>query len=65
MTNSVDPEQLACKQTDLDLHSFKGRTYSGAAVQKLLTFFQQKISEYCILNLLKQLTKWPLMSSLS
>ena len=35
------------------------------AVQKLLTFFQQKISEYCILNLLKQLTKWPLTSSLS
>ena len=31
----------------------------------LLTFFQQKISEYCILNLLKQLTKWPLTSSLS
>ena len=35
------------------------------AMQKLLTFFQQKISEYCILNLLKQLTKWPLMSLLS
>ena len=35
------------------------------AVQKLLTFFQQKISEYCILNPLKQLTKWPLTSSLS
>ena len=35
---------------------------SGArlAVQKLLTFFQQKISEYCILDPLKQLTKWPL-----
>ena len=32
---------------------------------KLLTFFQQKISEYCILNPLKQLTKWPLTSSLS
>ena len=28
-----------------------------AAVQKLLTFFQQKVSEYCILNPLKQLTK--------
>ena len=27
------------------------------AVQKLLTFFQQKISEYCILNSLEQLTK--------
>ena len=35
------------------------------AVQKLLTFFQQKVSEYCILNPLKQLIKWPLMSSLS
>ena len=35
------------------------------AVQKLLTFFQQNISEYCILNPLKQLTKWPLKSSLS
>ena len=34
-------------------------------LQKLLTFFQQKISEYCVLNLLKQLTKWPLMSSLN
>ena len=35
------------------------------AVQKLLTFFQQKISEYCILNQLKQLRKWPLTSLLS
>ena len=26
------------------------------ALQKLLSFFQQKISEYCILNPLKQLT---------
>ena len=26
-------------------------------VQKLLTFFQQKISEYCVLTPLKQLTK--------
>ena len=29
-------------------------------MQMLLTFFQQKISEYCILNRLKQLTKCPL-----
>ena len=29
------------------------------------TFFQQKISEYCILNPLKHLTKWLLTSSLS
>ena len=35
------------------------------AVQELLTFFQQKISDYCILNPLKQLMKWPLTSSLS
>ena len=28
-------------------------------------FFSKKISEYCILNPLKQLTKWPLTSSLS
>ena len=35
------------------------------ALQKLLTFFQQKISEYCVLNQLKQLTKWPLTMSLS
>ena len=26
------------------------------------TFFQQKISEYCILNQLKQLAKWPITS---
>ena len=30
------------------------------AVQKLPKFFQQKISEYCVLNPLKQLMKWPL-----
>ena len=30
---------------------------SFCSVQKLLTFYQQKISEYCILNPLKQLTK--------
>ena len=28
-------------------------------------FFSKKISEYCILNPLKQLTKWPLTSSLT
>ena len=36
-----------------------------ALVQKLLTFFKQKISEYCVLNPLKRLTKWPVTSSLS
>ena len=35
------------------------------AVQKLPTFFSANISEYCILNSLKQLTTWPLTSSLS
>ena len=36
-----------------------------AAVKIVVTFFQQKISEYCVLNPLEQLTKWPLTSSLS
>ena len=44
---------------------FAEKMWVAFAVQKLLTFFQQKISEYCVLNLLKQLTKWPLTSSLS
>ena len=30
------------------------------AVQKLLTFFQQKISEYCILNPLKKVNEMTL-----
>ena len=47
------------------LKFFADKMWVAFAVQKLLTFFQQKISEYCILNLLKQLTKWPLTSSLS
>ena len=47
------------------LKFFAEKMWVAFAVQKLLTFFQQKISEYCILNLLKQLTKWPLTSSLS
>ena len=44
---------------------FAEQMWVAFAVQKLLTFFQQKISEYCILNPLKQLTKWPLTNSLS
>ena len=32
---------------------------------KATHIFQQKISEYCKLNLLKESTKWPLTSSLS
>ena len=47
------------------LKFFAEKMWVAFAVQKLLTFFQQKLSEYCILNLLKQLTKWPLTSSLS
>ena len=47
------------------LKFFAEKMWVAFAVQKLLTFFQQKISVYCVLNLLKQLTKWPLMSSLS
>ena len=44
---------------------FAEKMWVAFAVQKQLTFFQQKISEYCILNPLKQLTKWPLTSPLS
>ena len=47
------------------LKFFAEKMWVAFAVQKLLTFFQQKISEYCILNPLKQLKKWPLTSSLS
>ena len=47
------------------LKFFAEKMWVAFAVQKLLTFFQQKISEYCILNPLKQLTKLPLTSSLS
>ena len=39
------------------LKFFAVKMWVAFAVQKLLTFFQQKISEYCILNLLKQLKK--------
>ena len=47
------------------LKFFAEKMWVAFALQKLLTFFQQKILEYCILNPLKQLTKWPLTSSLS
>ena len=46
------------------LKFFVEKMWVAFAVQKLLTFFQQKISEYCILNPLKQLTKWTLTGSL-
>ena len=44
------------------LKFFAEKMWVAFAVQKLLIFFHQKISEYCILNPLKQLTKWPLTS---
>ena len=47
------------------LKLFAEKMWVAFAVQKLLTFFQQKISEYCVLNPVKQLTKWPLTSLLS
>ena len=45
--------------------AFWVQLFKANDVQKLLTFFQQKISEYCVFSPLKQLTKWPLTSSLS
>ena len=40
------------------LKLFAEKMWVAFGVQKLFTFFQQKISEYCILNPLKQLTEW-------
>ena len=39
------------------LKFFAEKMWVAFAVQKLLTFFQQKILEYCVLNPLEQLTK--------
>ena len=47
------------------LKFFAEKMWVAFAMQKLLTYFQEKISEYYVLNPLKQLMKWPLMSSLS
>ena len=47
------------------LKFFAEKMWVAFAVQKLLTFFQQKIAEYCVLDQLKQLTKLPLTTSLS
>ena len=47
------------------LKFFAEKMWVAFVVQKLLTFFQQKISEYCILNSLNQLTKGPWTSSLT
>ena len=44
---------------------FCWKNVSSFCSAKASHIFQQKISEYCILNLLKQLTKWPLTSLLS
>ena len=60
-----DSLKFTSSDTQNMLKFFAEKMWVAFAVQKLLTFFQQKISEYCILNLLKQLTKWPLTSSLS
>ena len=46
------------------LKFFDEKMWVAFAVQKLLTFFQHIISEYCILNPLKQFTKWPLTTML-
>ena len=35
MANSADPDQLASKPTDLDLHCLQCRVYSGSAGQGL------------------------------
>ena len=52
-----DSLKFISSDTQNMLKFFAEKMWVAFAVQKLLTFFQQKISEYCILNLLKQLTK--------
>ena len=39
--------------------------FTSSDTQICWIFFSAKVSEYCILNPLKQLTEWPLTSSLS
>ena len=68
LTTSLVNDSLKFTSSDtqpITLKFFAEKMWVAFALEKLLTFFQQKISEYCILNLLKQLTKWPLTSSLS
>ena len=60
-----DSLKFTLSDTQICWNVFAENMWVAFAVQKLLTFFQQKISEYCVLNPLKQLTKWPLTSSLS
>ena len=57
LTTSLVNDSLKFKWSDTQI-------YWNFLLKKLLTFFQQKISEYCVLNPLKQLTKWPLTSLL-
>ena len=64
--NDIVNDSLKFTSSDTQmLKFFAEKMWVAFALQKLLTFFQQNISEYCILNPLKQLTKWPLTSSLS
>ena len=60
-----DSLKFTSSDTQIFWYLFAEKMWVAFAVQKLLKFFQQKISEYCVLNPLKQLTKWPLTSSLS
>ena len=68
LTTSLVHDSLKFTSSDRQIFwnfLLKKKMWVAFAVKKLLTFFQQKISEYCILNSLKQLTKWSLTSSLS
>ena len=67
LTMSLINDSLKFTSSDMQIFwiFFAEKMWVAFAVQKLLTFFQQKISEYCILKPLKQLTKWPLTSLLS
>ena len=60
LTMSLLNDSLKFTSSDAQIcwNFFAEKMWVAFAMQKLLTFFQQKISEYCILNLLKQLMKW-------
>ena len=60
-----DSLKFTSSDTQIFWYFLLKKMWVAFAVQKLLTFFQQKISKYCILNPLKQLTKWPLTSDQS
>ena len=60
-----DTLKFSSSDTQISWNFLLKKMWVAFAMQKLLTFFQQKISEFWILNPLKQLTKWPLTSSLS